>query len=512
MLERTYSNPILPGFHPDPSIVRVGEDYYLANSTFQFFPGIVISHSRDLVNWRYIGHGLTRSGELPLRDLPDSYGIWAPDISCVDGMFYLMATLRLAGAERVNIVVRAERPEGPYSPPAVLNHEGIDPSHFVDADGSRYMVYGRGGAWLLPLTADSMAPAGEPVKLWDGTGRASPEGPHILRKDGWHYLLLAEGGTEYGHCITAARSRELLGPYEPCPWNPVHTQTDPSAIIQRAGHGKLVETQHGEWWMVHLGGRPLRGGFCTLGRETYLEPVQWTEDGWFTVNGGHGPSLVQRTPSLPEAAMPDDEPPRDEFDGPSLPLHWCFVRNPVDVNWSLTERPGHLRLYTGGADLDSINAENVLVRRETAHRYTATVKLEFAPGQSGEQAGLTCYYDSRCFIKLALAYEDGQRQVKLTENRARSLRELASHRLPEETRTILFKVHVDRERRAFHYSLDGLSWLPAGTVEDARFLSDEGTQEKKAFTGAMVGIFAINGGSGRRLPADFAWFDYRAGD
>ncbi|MDF2937098.1 MAG: xynB1 [Paenibacillaceae bacterium] len=511
MNERTYSNPILPGFHPDPSIVRVGEDYYLANSTFQFFPGIVLSHSRDLVHWRYIGHGLTRSGDLPLTGLPDSFGIWAPDISYVDGMFYLMATLRLAGAGRANIVVRSERPEGPYSAPAVLNHEGIDPSHFVDEDGRRYMVYGRGGAWLLPLSADSMAPAGEAVKLWDGTGRASPEGPHLLRKDGWYYLILAEGGTEYGHCITVARSRELLGPYEACPANPVHTQTDPAAVIQRAGHGKLVETQHGEWWMVHLGGRPLPGGFCTLGRETFLEPVQWTENGWFTVNGGQGPSLVQRAPALPETVW-DAPPVRDEFEAAVLPLHWSFAWNPVEENWSLTEHPGFLRIYTGDADLDSTGAGNVVVRRETAHRYTAGLKLEFTPGEPGEQAGLTCYYDSRCFIKLALAATDTGLQVILTENRARSLRELARHPVPAGTGTVYLQVRVDGQERTFFYSLDGMDWLEAGAVEDARFLSDEGTQEKKAFTGAMVGLFAVNAGSGRRIPADFDWFEYRAGE
>lgn len=266
--------------------------------------------------------------------------------------------------------------------------------------------------------------------------------------------------------------------------------------------------------MVHLGGRPLRGGFCTLGRETFLEPVQWTEDGWFTVNGGQGPSVVQQAPALPEARV-DAPPVRDEFAAAALPLHWCFAWNPREDSWSLAERPGFLRLYTGDADLDSTDAENVVVRRETAHRYTAALKLEFAPVEPGEQAGLTCYYDSRCFIKLALtaaAEAEGGLQVKLTENRARSLRELAAHPVPAGTGTVYFRVQVDGEARTFSYSLDGKEWLEAGTVEDARFLSDEGTLEKKAFTGAMVGLFAVNGGSGRRIPADFDWFEYRVGE
>lgn len=504
MAERTYTNPILPGFHPDPSIVRVGDDYYMVNSTFQFFPAIVISHSKDLVNWEYIGHGISRSEDIGLRGLPDSFGIWAPDISYVDGMFYIFATLRLHGAGRVNLMVKSERPEGPYSKPTVLNETGLDPSHFVDDDGSRYMVYGGGGAWIHKLTADSAKTAGEPAMLWEGTGRASPEGPHILKKDGYYYIIMAEGGTEYGHCVTVARSRELYGPYEPCPFNPVHTQTDPAAIIQRAGHGKLVQTQHGEWWIIHLGGRPVGGGFCTLGRETYLEPVQWTEDGWFTVNEGRGPSNVQRAPRLPETRF--EFPVRDDFDEPSLPLHWNFARNPNDANWSLTERPGHVRIWTAAAPLDSIDAENVLVRREQHHHYGASLKLEFEPRQNREEAGLVCYYDSRCFIKLALAYDDGLK-IKLTENRARTLRELAAADVSAQG-AVYFKVRVDREKRTFAFSFDNLHWEEIGTVADATFLSDEGTREKKAFTGTMVGFYACNGGSGRRIPADFDWFVY----
>jgi xylan 1,4-beta-xylosidase len=239
--------------------------------------------------------------------------------------------------------------------------------------------------------------------------------------------------------------------------------------------------------------------------------VQWTENGWFTVNGGQGPSLVQRAPALPETVW-DAPPVRDEFEAAVLPLHWSFAWNPVEENWSLTEHPGFLRIYTGDADLDSTGAGNVVVRRETAHRYTAGLKLEFTPGEPGEQAGLTCYYDSRCFIKLALAATDTGLQVILTENRARSLRELARHPVPAGTGTVYLQVRVDGQERTFFYSLDGMDWLEAGAVEDARFLSDEGTQEKKAFTGAMVGLFAVNAGSGRRIPADFDWFEYRAGE
>jgi xylan 1,4-beta-xylosidase len=515
----TYRNPVLPGFHPDPSIVRVGVDYYMVNSTFQFFPAIVISHSRDLVHWRYIGHGINCSDYVQLRGLPDSFGFWAPDISFYEGTYYMMATLRLHGTGRENIIVTASAPEGPYSEPVVLNETGLDPSHFVDDDGTHYMVYGGGGAWIHRLSDDCLRTVGEPSLLWAGTGRASPEGPHLLKKDGYYYVILAEGGTEYGHCITVARSRTLFGEYEPCPFNPVHTQTDPAAAIQRAGHGKLVQTQNGEWWIVHLAGRPLAGGFCTLGRETCLEPVQWTADGWFTVNDGRGPSDVQRLPQLP--AAPYREPARDDFDGAALPLHWSFARNPVEPNWSLAERPGWVRLRTADAALDSIDAENVLVRRERHHRYSASLRLEFAPERDGEEAGLVCYYDSRCFVSLALAWScvgagngddgAGRRIVRLTENRARTvtvLNEVDCRAAGVASGPLYLKVEVNGIRRAFYFSGDNTNWQLIGNVEDASFLSDEGTREKKAFTGTMVGFYATAGGSGRRIAADFDWFEY----
>ncbi|NMO95542.1 glycoside hydrolase family 43 protein [Paenibacillus lemnae] len=504
MSGRTYTNPIRSGFHPDPSIVRVVDDYYMVNSTFQYFPAIVISHSKDMVHWRYIGHAITSSSYLELNDLPDSYGIWAPDISYYNGYFYICATLRLNGAGRANLMMKSSKPEGPYTKPVVINTEGIDPSHFVDDDGTHYMAYGSKGTKIVELNDECTKVVGEPVLLWEGSGKSAPEGPHILKREDYYYIIMAEGGTEYGHCVTASRSRQLLGPYEPCPFNPVHTQSNPIAAIQRAGHGKLVETQNGEWWMVYLAGRPLDGGFCTLGRETCLDPVHWRADGWFEVNESRGPSEVQRAPSLEES--PYHEPMQDEFDTPNLPLHWQFVRNPEVGQWSLEEKPGWVRIWTGEADLSSIGARNVLVRRERHHIYTARMKLEFRPEQNGEQAGLICYYDSRCYIKLCLIYESGPK-LQLHENRAREHSFIAGCEVSYKD-VVYLRVDVDHAVRKFSYSLDGEEWNLIGTVEDARFLSDEGTQEKKAFTGTMVGFYASNGGSGRRIPADIDWFQY----
>ncbi|HCM25537.1 MAG TPA: glycoside hydrolase family 43 protein, partial [Treponema sp.] len=302
----TYRNPVLRGFNPDPSIVRVGDWYYLATSSFQYFPAIPIYRSADLVEWEPIGHAIDRDEQLDLRGIEDSHGIWAPDLSFHDGRFHLFATLRLNGAAgeapsrliRRQMVMTAERAEGPWSDPVFIDIDGIDPSLFVDDDGSSWMLL-EPGVRLFPLSADRTRVTGAGRTIWAGTGARCPEGPRMLKRNGWYYAMLAEGGTGYGHRINVARSRSLSGPYEECPRNPLLMQTDPAAPLQRAGHGQLVGTAADEWWCVYLCGRPNGGNFTTLGRETALDPVEWTEDGWFTINGGHGPSAVQRRPALP---------------------------------------------------------------------------------------------------------------------------------------------------------------------------------------------------------------------
>ncbi len=507
---RQYRNPVLTGFFPDPSIIRVGEDYYMANSTFEYFPGVVISHSRDLVHWEIIGHAFTNNEDLDLTGIEDSHGLWAPDISYYQGTYYIFVTLRLndmCGPDRRKIVHRqviakASRPEGPYSKPAFIDHRGIDPSHFVDDDGTHYMLLSP-GATLFKLNADCTKIESGPVTIWPGTGERCPEGPHLFKHNGYYYVVLAEGGTGYGHRITVARSRNLYGPYEPSPYNPVMRQTDPAAPIQRTGHGKLVQTQNGDWWIVYLCGRPNGGPYTTLGRETALDPVQWTGDGWFTVNFGKGPSLIQTAPDLPET--PYEEQFFDDFDGAQLALHWQFVRNPDPEGWSLTARPGHLRILTGNGSLGSLDARNIIVRREKHFQYSATTKLEFSPVCQGEEAGLVCYHGRHCFIKLFLTYDDGLK-VKVVENRNDQFTCLGEREVP--AGPLYLKVSVNGQQRDFYFSLDREVWEHLGSVPDASFLSNEGVKIGKHHTGTMVGIYAVNGGSGARIPADFDWFDY----
>lgn len=508
--ERYYENPVRRGFYPDPSVLRVGEDYYMVNSTFQYFPAITISHSSDLVHWKTIGHAITKNEYLDLSGIADSHGIWAPDISYSGGVYYIFAPLRLNNPPegqqaplRVQLVMKSEKPEGPYSKPVLLPVDAIDPSHFVDDDGTHYMIVPP-GVNVVKLNGDCSKVLEGPVCVWNGTGKRAPEGPHIFRRGEYYYAVLAEGGTGYGHSITEARAKNLYGPYEPCPYNPVLTQRDPSAKLQRCGHGDLVETQNGDWWILYLCGRPSGGSFTTLGRETSLDPVEWTDDGWFLVNRGRGPSEKQLAPDLPETACP--EAYFDDFNGGSLSPEWEFVRNPDETLCSLTQRPGSFRIVTGNYGLDSIRSVNTLLRREEEFQYTASLKLEFHPA-AGEKAGLVCYYGLRNYIECFMTGDGAGNSVVLQENRSGAVTRLGETAFSGNT--VYLRVRVRGQERRFYASEDNQSWNLVGSDPDCTFLSDEGVTQGKHHTGTLVGLFANNGGSGSRIPADFDWFRYR---
>lgn len=506
-----YSNPVQRGFFPDPSIIRVEDDYYMVNSTFQYFPAIPISHSKDMVHWEIIGHAIVNSDYLDLSDIPDSHGIWAPDISYVDGKFYIFATLRLAGDGKRNnnvlrrqLMVRSDKPEGPYSQPAWLEVDSIDPSHFVDDDGKHYMVISP-GIRIVPISDDCTKVLGEAITIWEGTGERCAEGPHILKKDGWYYGILAEGGTGYGHGVNIARSRTLTGKYEPSPYNPVMRQLDPEEQIQRTGHGKLVQTQDGDWWMYYLCGRRNEGNYTTVGRETALDPVVFDADGWFKVNDGKGPSKKQIAPNLETDAY--KKKTMDDFNESKLNLTWEFVRNPDYGTVSLTERPGYLRIWTRDGQLSERRSKNTLVRREQELSYTASTKLDFYPSKDGEQAGIICYYSTVTYIRWSICYENG-RKLQLVMNRNNG-EELVAEVENVLNQTIYLRVVVNKQKRDFYYSYDGEDWIHGGTIDPCVFLCDEGVPEdRKRHTGTLVGIYANNGGCGSRIPADFDWFNY----
>lgn len=410
--EDYYRNPIRCGFFPDPSICRVGEDYYMVNSSFIFFPCIPISHSRDLIHWEIIGHAITDPEWAGLDGLEGGRGYWAPDISYYEGRFYIAATYRLndtGPVYRRQMVVSSERPEGPYSKPVFIDEDGIDPGLFNDDDGRRYMLLNR-GARIFELDKSGTKKISEAKLLYYGSNKRAPEGPHIYKKDGYYYLLQAEGGTGPGHRVTVARSKELMGVYEPCPYNPIMRQTDEGATLQRCGHGDMVETPDGSWYMVYLCGRKLGDGYSILGRETALDPVTWTPDGWPIVNGLKGPSCMQVKPACDADCFLEDEKASAEMSPCGIPLDYMTPRSFKNGAVMYKDEGGRkIFTVTGSTEpLSSMDARNIVLRRQTSFSFEYLVDMEIPKLEEGQSCGITGYYDENTFFTFGLLGKEGK--------------------------------------------------------------------------------------------------------
>jgi xylan 1,4-beta-xylosidase len=532
----TFRNPILRGFNPDPSIVRVGEDYYIATSTFEWFPGVQIHHSRDLANWRFAGRPLRRPSQLDMRGNPDSCGVWAPDLTYADGRFHLLYTdVKRYGRTTVdgelgasfrdfhNYWVWSERIDGEWSDPIHLNSSGFDPALFHDDDGRSWLLNtlwdhrpGRprfAGVVIQELDLKSGRLLGQRRCIFEGTPLGFTEGPHLYKRDGWYHLLVAEGGTERNHAVVMARSQSLLGPYEVHPDGPVLTSVGrPDARLMRAGHGDLVETPSGETWMAYLCGRPLAASDrCVLGRETAIQPMRWCEDGWLrTISGDATPVLDVGSATAGDSVwMPQEE--RHEFDGGSLPDAFQWLRTPYPEQlFSLTERPGYLRLY-GRETIGSQFTQSLVARRQQAFRYATETLVEVDPTNFQQAAGLVCYYNSTKFHLLQITADDkGERQLQVVsaypcEGECRVIEHPA--KIP--AGPVALRVEVDHEVLRFGYrSQANEQWSGLPHSLDASILSDEATLPGLPnFTGAFVGMVCYDL-SGARMPADFAYFHY----
>lgn len=497
-LSKMYKNPIRTGFFPDPSIVRVENDYYMVNSSFIYFPCIPISHSTDLIHWKIIGYAITEPKWAMLDELEGGRGFWAPDISYHNGKFYITATYRLnddGTVYRKQFVVSSDKPEGPYSKPAIIDEDGIDPSIFNDDDGKRYMLLNR-GARIFELNEDATQQISEAELLYYGNHKRAPEGPHLLKKDGYYYLFEAEGGTGVGHRIGVSRSKTLKGRYEPCPYNPIMRQTDEGAMIQRCGHGKPVKTQNGEWYMVYLCGRKIIGADgkeCSLlGRETAIDPITWTPDGWPIVNQLKGPSCLQLKPNLPEMSVETTTSnDSNSFDAQNLYQTWSFVRAPEEDGYSI--KAGQLLLKGSKKDLDSMYARNILLRRQTAFNFEATCKMEIPHLLEGQDAGVTCYYDENTWVKCGILFKADGLYLMVQEKIGDEIIHHPMHLIDKESQAITFKIIVNGLKRQFLYSQDGMPFKEAAYLENVYYLCDEGIRKGKRFTGAMLGMYAHAG-------------------
>jgi len=500
----TYANPVLPGFHPDPSVCRVGDDYYLATSSFEFFPGVPIHHSRDLVNWRLIGHALTRESQLPLQGQAASKGIFAPSLRWHAGRFYMVTTNIDGGG---NFYVTAEHPAGPWSEPVWLHEPtfGMDPSLLFDDDGHVYYTRhggGRnGGVYQAELDLASGKLKADAKLIWPGTGGIWPEGPHLYKREGWHYLLISEGGTSWEHSLTMARSRSPWGPFEPHPDNPILTHRHrPEEPLQMVGHADLVQAANGRWWLVMLGTRPVARN-TPLGRETLLAPAEWDARGWLVVNRGRPIRPEMDGTGLPPRHPWPAAPVRDDFAAASLGLEWNFLRTAAAGLWSLAERPGWLRLKGTAATLNDIATPAFVGRRQTALRERAATLVEFVPQAAGQEAGLALRRDEAHHVRLRVVGDGGAaalRRVELVRGLDGKETVLGSAALP--AGAVQLEVQALPDRYEFAAAGAGQALARVGPSVPVADLSVPGS-----FTGTYYGLYAS--GPGAMPPADFDWFD-----
>ncbi|AIQ57372.1 glycoside hydrolase family 43 protein [Paenibacillus borealis] len=516
---RTFRNPVLPGFYPDPSAIRVGEDYYLVTSSFEFFPGVPIFHSKDLVNWRQLGHVLDRPSQLNLDHTIPSMGIWAPTIRYHQGLFYMITTYVDNNKDQHNFYVTATDPAGDWSDPVWLEDApGIDPSLFFDEDGRVYYTGNRVppegqdypkhmDIWLQEIDLEQGKLTGPKLSIWQGALKVghAQEGPHVYKIGGWYYVLIAEGGTGHTHAITIARSRNVTGPYEGHKANPIltHRHLGREYPIVNVGHGELVETQHGDWWMFCLASRTCGGYYRNLGRETFLTPVKW-ENEWPVVNPGKGVlELEAAAPDLPETKWPQ-LPARDDFDAAGLSLIWNFLRTPRGEFWSLTERPGHLRLRLKPEQLTEISNPSFIGRRQQHLSFRAAAEMTFKPGTPDETAGLVLIQNADNHFRYELKLEDGKQLLQLIVRSRGDEQLLASALYPQDK--VQLKAEARGQEYSFYYRADEFgSWTALYERADGRVLS---TDLAGGFTGAYIGMYASSQGAPSTNYADFDWFSY----
>jgi xylan 1,4-beta-xylosidase len=510
----TYRNPVIPGFHPDPSVVRVGEDFYLVTSSFEFFPGVPVFRSRDLVHWRQVGHVLTRDSQLPLAKARPSGGIYAPTIRYHDGTFYMITTNVDGGG---NFYVTAKDPAGPWSEPVWLrDFGGIDPSLFFDDDGRAYVTGPGGGTSGQPrgiYQAEIDVRTGKlltPTRLlWERTGSRYPEGPHLYKIHGRYYLMIAEGGTEYGHMEVIARSSSPWGPWEPCPRNPILTnrQTEMDQEVQGTGHADLVEDASGQWWLVFLAFRPVGGWYWHhLGRETNLAPVTWDADGWPVVNGGRpvGPEIAVEQ-GLSEHPYPPP-PVRTAFDGPLGP-EWNHLRNPQRESYAVES--GALVLRGAATTLGEAASPTWVGRRQEDLDCTVRTLVDFSPSRDGEEAGLSVYMNPDHRYEIAIGRANGRRQVVVRQRVGPHLEAVTAQAPLDDAGPVVLQVRANATEYEFSFgsATAGTTPAPLQPLGKAltRYLSSE---VAGGFTGVYFGLYATGSGRPAVRPARFDWFDY----
>lgn len=505
-----YRNPILAGFYPDPSMCRVGDDYYLVNSTFAYFPGIPIFHSRDLVNWTQLGHVIDRPAQLNYDQATVTHGLFAPAISHHGDTFYVVCTMIDGGG---NFLVTAKDPAGPWSDPVWLGFDGVDPSLFFDDDGRAWLVNngnapdnqplypGHRAIWQQefdPATHTLIGPRS--IILNGGVDPAKKpvwiEGPHLYKHAGWYYLCCAEGGTSDQHSQVILRSGTVTGPFVPWAKNPILTQRDLDGTAAHAvtctGHADLFEGPGGQWWSVFLGCRPYGGRYTTTGRETFLLPVRWTDDGWPQIlPPGERVPYVLKSPAGADAAptaLTGNSTWRDDFSGPALSPLWVMLRQPHETWWSLDAPAGKLRLTPRPATLSGKANPTFLARRLQHAKFTASTSFEVSPAP-GVSAGLAILQSETHHYFCAVRRTAGGLELFLELADGGAPTVMSRTRLPETSR-IQLRVTGDEGTLAFAYALSPGEWRDFVPVADTRPVTVQAAGGGNHFTGAVIGLHA----------------------
>lgn len=495
-----FHNPIISGFHPDPSICRAGEDYYLVTSSFEYFPGIPLFHSKDLVHWKQIGHCLTRASQVSLSsEMPNGLGIYAPTIRYHEGRFYVISTNVGGGG---NFLVWTDDPYGEWSEPVWISLPGIDPSLYFDEDGAVYYTGANKSIYLCQIDVTTGAVLSEPVDVWDGTGGADPEGPHLYKIGDYYYLVISEGGTSQGHMLTAARSKKISGPYESCPRNPIMSNRSLALPVKAAGHADLVQAHDGYWWAVCLGIRPVPyPDRHHLGRETFLAPVQWDEELWPIIGNNGTIDLEMEGPLLPQANWAE-KPVRDDFDEPSLDCSWNFIYNPAPGLWSLQDRQGALTLYGCPVHLDDKATSAWIGRRQQHMECTVRTLLRFNPLRDHEEAGLSIFLNCDHHYEVSLKRIEGRNTICF-RRRIGTLWKVEQC-IEFEQDSVILEISATPNLYSFRYAEENGDFMDIGAGE-VRYLS---TEVGGRFTGNFFVLYATGNGESCESPAYFEWFDY----
>lgn len=518
-------NPILRGFHPDPCICKAKNKYYLITSTFEWLPGVSLYESEDLVNWKSKG-GILQS--LNLEGIPDSAGIWAPALSYDNGRFYLIYTVckQIDGyfKDVENYVITAEYIDGPWSEPLFVNASGFDPSMYHE-NGKHYVVnpqwdprplegHQKFNGLILQEFDFEKGMVGEAKVIYHGSGWGSAEGPHLMKKDEYYYILAAEGGTGRHHSVCVARAKNIWGPYEVSPYTPMITAWEQDTGLKKSGHGNLVETDSGEWYLVHLCGRYLdKQNVCVLGRETAIQKVRWT-DGWPHLADGTcvprenvgimvdhiekiGQSsqsykidwekMYQANEGLPETKFSEQLCKEMEEQ------EWLSLRTNLKEKMEVKADGLHLK---GGASLTSTFSQKMIARRLESVNTEVTTNLKFRPYHYAQTAGLSCYYNTKVFYYLYVGYDEKKQQriVNLLKNDNFEFSEPLEGNyiyVPEQVEKISLKMVMEQEKLQFYYSFDEENYEAIGKKSDSAILSDEHTNGW-AYTGTVAGITAVD--------------------